>query len=152
MALIPGTLVKSTPKIRYSSALRSNDLGSPRSLIVRLLCSLRRLKLCCSGRVKFTHMICEFAIQFRNQLLVVAEGGKRLAESKKMFGTIITFKRLCDRVFAVLHSAMAKPCQGKGIPFTGQNRVDNLQPLTPVISLRTRWICRFIWSSTFCRM
>src|SRR3954470_1930434 len=27
MALIPGTLVRSTPKMRYSSALRSNDLG-----------------------------------------------------------------------------------------------------------------------------
>src|SRR5450631_2992249 len=44
-----------------------------------------------------------------------------------MLGTVIAFERFCDRVLAVLYTAVAEPRQGEGISFARKNRIQNLE-------------------------
>ena len=59
---------------------------------MRVLRSLRWFNLGRSSCLKSTKMIGEFTIHFQNQLLIIAERGERLSESKEMFRTIVTLE------------------------------------------------------------
>ena len=91
--------IEFTPKIK-------NDRFMVLTSMLGLLCLWRNLGIRRGVRRQIYHVGSDLAINFYDQLLIIAVRGQRLPECKQVYTTIIALECLCDRVVTTSDAAI----------------------------------------------
>ena len=101
-------------------------------------------------RFKSTEGVLDVSIARHDFELIAVVKFQRRLQGKEVFLAIITFQRFGNVLGAALDLGMLKLGQLEAVPFAGKDSRKILIPVTPVMSLMTRWSWTFISVKAFC--